>query len=94
MGFVPNAGKSAGQSGAAKDTVSFEEALKKLESIVESMEAGDLSLETLLARFEEGIRLVKNCQARLEEAEVKIQKLEKTASGETVLKPLTEPADE
>ena len=51
------------------------------------MESGDLPLETLLARFEEGTRLVKICQEKLEEAELKIQKLEKNAAGEPALKP-------
>ena len=66
----------------------FEEALKKLETIVESMEAEDLPLETLLARFEEGTRLAKVCQTKLSEAEVKIQQLEKNAAGELSLKPV------
>ena len=52
------------------------------------MEAGDLALESLLARFEEGTRLVKTCQAKLEEAELKISQLEKNAAGEPVLKPV------
>ena len=47
----------------------FDEALKKLETIVESMETGDLPLETMLARFEEGTRLSKICQGKLAEAE-------------------------
>ena len=51
------------------------------------MEGTDLPLETLLARFEEGTRLVKLCQAKLEEAELKIQQLEKNAAGELALKP-------
>lgn len=71
----------------------FEEALKKLETIVETMEAGDLPLETLMARFEEGISLAKICQAKLAEAELKIQQLEKNAADELVLKPVTPPAD-
>jgi exodeoxyribonuclease VII small subunit len=83
---VPNAPKSAGQTVAAKD-LPFEEALKKLESVVEAMESGDLPLESLLAKFEEGTRLVKTCQTKLEEAELKISKLEKNAAGEPVLKP-------
>jgi exodeoxyribonuclease VII small subunit len=70
----------------------YEEALKKLESIVEAMEAGDLPLEGLLARFEEGTRLVKLCQTKLEEAELKIQKLEKNAAGELALKPIESPS--
>lgn len=69
--------------------VPFEEALQKLEAVVEALEADDLPLETLLARYEEGTRLALACQARLAEAELKIQKLEKTAAGELALKPLT-----
>lgn len=71
----------------------FEEALKQLESIVESMEAQDLPLETLLSRFEEGTKLAQVCQAKLAEAELKIQQLEKNARGEMVLKPLALPGN-
>ena len=65
----------------------FEEALKKLESIVEAMESDELPLETLLARFEEGTQLAQVCQTKLAEAELKIQQLEKNAAGGLVLKP-------
>jgi exodeoxyribonuclease VII small subunit len=65
----------------------FEEALQKLEAVVESMESGELPLEKLLAQFEEGTRLVKICQAKLAEAEVRIKQLEKDAVGQTTLKP-------
>lgn len=71
------------------DNVPFEEALERLETIVGTMESEDLPLETLLARFEEGSNLVKVCQAKLAEAELKIQKLEKNSVGEPVLKPLS-----
>lgn len=67
--------------------VPFEEALKKLEGIVEAMESQELPLEALLARYEEGTRLVKICQDKLSEAELKIQQLEKNAAGEMKLKP-------
>ena len=80
--------KPAKAGDAAKGAPLFEAALQKLEGIVESMEADDLPLETLLARYEEGARLVKLCQEKLAEAEVKIQQLEKNASGEIKLKPL------
>jgi len=83
---VANAPKSAAQTGVDKD-LPFEEALKKLESVVEAMESGELPLDTLLAQFEEGTRLVKACQTKLEEAELKISKLEKNAAGEPVRKP-------
>ena len=84
---MPNQSKPAGQNSPAA-TVPFEEALKKLEGIVEAMEADDLPLETLLARYEEGTRLVNICQAKLAEAELKIQQLEKNAAGDLKLRPL------
>lgn len=80
--------KSARPGDAAKTgNVPFEEALKKLESIVETMESEDLPLETLLARYEEGTKLAQICQAKLAEADLKIQQLEKNAAGELTLKP-------
>jgi len=69
--------------------LAFEEALRKLEAIVEGMEAEDLPLETLLARFEEGSKLARICQAKLSEAELKVQQLEKNAAGALTLKPLS-----
>lgn len=74
---------------AAKASLPFEEALQKLEAVVEAMEADDLPLETLIQRYEEGVKLAQVCQARLGEAELKISQLEKTAAGELKLKPLT-----
>ena len=84
---VPNHSKSAGLNNPAKDPP-FEEALQKLETVVEAMESDDLPLETLLAQYEEGARLVKICQEKLAEAELKIQRLEKNAAGEIKLKPV------
>jgi len=71
------------------ENVPFEEALRRLETIVETMESEELPLESLLARFEEGTSLAKLCQAKLADAELKIQKLEKNGAGQTVLKPLS-----
>src|SRR5256885_10455442 len=84
---VPDDGKKPG-FGANEAEMPFEEAIKKLEATVEAMESGDLPLENLLKRFEEGTRLVKLCQARLEKAEVQIQKLEKDSAGQPTLKPI------
>ena len=67
----------------------FEEALKKLESIVDSMESDDLPLESLLTKYEEGTRLAQLCQTRLADAEVKIQQLEKNSSGQFSLRDLS-----
>lgn len=57
------------------DSLSFEDALGRLENILESMESGDTPLADLVAKFEEGSNLLKVCQSKLKEAEVKIQKL-------------------
>ncbi|MBP6508493.1 MAG: exodeoxyribonuclease VII small subunit [Opitutaceae bacterium] len=66
----------------AKDAKpSFESALTKLESIVESMESGDVPLADLLAKFEEGTKLLKVCETRLKEAELKIEQLKKQKDG-------------
>jgi exodeoxyribonuclease VII small subunit len=89
---VPSPSKSAGQNNPAKNPP-FEEALKTLEAIVETMESGDLPLETLIARYEEGTRLARICQEKLADAELKIQQLEKTAAGEIKLKSL-EPSED
>ena len=62
--------------------------MAKLEKIVDDMEGGELPLETMLSRFEEGTRLVKVCQTKLEEAELKIQKLERNSAGEISVKPV------
>ncbi len=57
------------------DSLSFEDALERLENILESMESGDTPLADLVAKFEEGSNLLKVCQSKLKEAELKIEKL-------------------
>jgi exodeoxyribonuclease VII small subunit len=79
--------KSAESNFEDMQKLPFEEALKRLETIVESMEAQDLPLETLLARYAEGTSLSQICQSKLNEAELKIQQLEKGPKGELSLAP-------
>ncbi|KXU36368.1 exodeoxyribonuclease VII small subunit [Cephaloticoccus primus] len=55
--------------------LSFEDALKKLEQVIASMEGGKVPLAELVTQFEEGNRLLKQCQGRLKEAELKIEQL-------------------
>lgn len=57
--------------------LSFEDALAQLESIVESMESGQVPLAELLAKFEDGNKLLKVCEARLKDAELRIEQLAK-----------------
>lgn len=91
---VSTTSKTAGTNNPAKsENLPFEEALKKLQAIVEAMEAEDLPLEALLARYEEGTRLSRICQEKLAEAEVKIQRLEKNTAGDLLLRPVPPPAE-
>lgn len=66
----------------------FEAALKRLETIVEEMEAGETDLDTMIASFEEGQRLVKLCTAKLSEVEKKIEKIVKDDTGNVTVEPL------
>lgn len=61
--------------------LTFEKALAQLETIVESMESGDVPLQELLAKFEEGNRLLRLCESRLKDAEIKIEQLKKQKDG-------------
>ncbi|MGB2705260.1 MAG: exodeoxyribonuclease VII small subunit [Candidatus Omnitrophota bacterium] len=67
--------------------VKFEEALKKLETIVSELESGDLSLDASLAKYEEGVKLVRFCQRKLGEAKKKIEILVKTKEGKIKIEP-------
>ena len=73
---------------ARTDNLPFEEAMQKLEAIVDAMESEDLPLESLLSRYEEGMKLARVCQAKIADAELKIQQLEKSAAGALTLKPV------
>ncbi len=55
--------------------VPFEESLERLENLIQAMKSGDIPLADLVAKFEEGSKLLKQCQAQLKEAELKIEKL-------------------
>jgi exodeoxyribonuclease VII small subunit len=59
----------------------FEEALQELETIVQRLEDGNLSLDESLALFEEGIKLSRLCSQRLDEAEKKVEILLKNENG-------------
>lgn len=56
-----------------KAAVDFEKSLADLQTLVERLESGELSLEDSLTAFEQGIRLTRDCQAALSQAEQKVQ---------------------
>ncbi len=59
----------------------FESALKSLEEIVVQLEGGDLPLDKALELFEEGVKISRFCNTKLEEAERKVETLTKSADG-------------
>ena len=77
MPAKPTAAKTSEQT--------FETAIERLEGIVQEMESDKLPLEDLLLRYEEGTRLVKVCEARLQSAEKRIEIIAKNAAGDTHL---------
>lgn len=68
----------------------FEAALERLEEIVKQLEQGDLPLEQSLKLFEEGIRLSRICNRRLEDAERRVEILLKDEAGNVVARPFNE----
>ena len=65
-----------------EENLSFEENMKKLEEIAVELEKGDLDLDTSVKKFEEGMKISKECSEMLEKAEKKITMLIKGEDGE------------
>ena len=60
-------------SPAKKNSKSIESRLSELEAILEELESGDLELDQALKKFEQGVKLSRECQKTLEDAELKIK---------------------
>ena len=73
--------------------LSFEQAIGRLEAIVDQMESGKLPLEELIVRYEEGMGLVKICQDRLASAEQKIEIIARDSAGKKIVKDFEPTAD-
>lgn len=71
---------------------SFEKSMDRLEAIVSDMEGGELSLDAMIKRFEEGQSLIKFCTGKLDEVERKIEKL-LTSEGDVETEPFGEDDD-
>ncbi|HKS66466.1 MAG TPA: exodeoxyribonuclease VII small subunit [Candidatus Acidoferrales bacterium] len=65
----------------------FEKSLARLEEVVKRLESADLSLDEAMSLFEEGIKLSRECQRKLEEAEGKVEILLKKADGKIAAEP-------
>ena len=91
--------KKATPAPASPDPASlgFEEAIERLQAIVEELEGGSLSLEESIARYEEGVKLSRRLTQTLDEAEKRIERLAEGAAGEPVTEPMeleTSPAED
>ena len=73
---------------------SFESSLEELEQIVRQLEGGDLPLDRSLELFEQGVRLSRECQKRLDEAERKVEILVRGSDGSYKPVPFEEPEEE
>ena len=74
---------AASKNPSPAEAPSFEQALARLETLVKEMEGGALSLDRMMACFEEGSRLVKVCETKLNEVEKKIEILVKKGDEKT-----------
>jgi exodeoxyribonuclease VII small subunit len=79
------------EKGKSLQKLSFEEALERLEKIVQDLESGDLSLEESVKSFEKGIELSKLCKKKLESAEERVKKIVEKEGGGFDLELFEEP---
>jgi exodeoxyribonuclease VII small subunit len=69
-------------------TLSFEDALAELERIVRGLEGGQLKLEEAIVAYERGAALRRHCEAKLAEAETRVQAIVERADGSLALRPV------
>ena len=78
----------------------FEDALKRLDAIVQAMEAGEIGVEESIDKYEEAMALAAHCRQILDQAELRIKKIQLDTAGEPQVSPfeppteIAEPADE
>ena len=76
------------------ERITFEEALKRLEEIVEMLESDELPLEKALEVFEEGVRMSRICSQILQRAELKVEELIRDEEGAIQFVPFRHPGEE
>jgi exodeoxyribonuclease VII small subunit len=75
---------------AAPENMKFEAAMDELEKLVSQLEKGDLPLEKALEAFEKGTALVRHCQTKLQQADLRVEKVVAAEGAAPRLEPLTE----
>jgi exodeoxyribonuclease VII small subunit len=68
-------------------SMSFEEALAELQSLVKSLEKGDSKLDDAINSYQRGVDLKRHCEAKLREAQLKVEKIVQTADGTIATEP-------
>ncbi len=71
----------------------FEQAMERLDAIVEAMESGQIGIEESIARFEEAMGLAAHCRQILDQAEQRIRQIQLDAAGKPQLAPFDVPAE-
>lgn len=74
-----------------KKNIDFEQSLSQLETLVTALESGDMSLEDSLKAFESGIKITRECQEALQEAEQRVEILNRNRAGELQSAPFDAP---
>ena len=75
------------------ENLSFEEALQKLENIVKDLEGGRIKLDDAVEAYERAVALKRICEDKLQKAQLKIEKIETSPTGELLLQPLDKPEE-
>lgn len=75
----------------SKKPIRFEEAMQRLEAIVEGMESGELGIEESVARYEEAMSLAAQCRKILDDAELRIRRIQIDAAGQPRAEPFEPP---
>lgn len=75
------------------ESLSFEQAMQELETLVRRLEEGRLPLEEAIQAYEKGTALKNHCQAKLQAAKLKVDQIVLETNGSVSLKPLDTPAD-
>ena len=70
----------------------FEQAMQRLDAIVEAMEAGEIGIEESISKYEEAMRLAAHCRRILDESEQRIKKIQLDAAGQPRTEPFEPPA--
>jgi len=86
--MAPRQPSQASAAAEAEASLTFEQALARLETIVEELESGELSLEQSLARYEEGVRLSQRLTQTLDDAEKRIERLVEDEGRPPTTRPL------